>query len=261
MKYFITALQFLTIVTVNKKHEIREGDLAKSMAHFPLVGFLIGFVLINADKAFDLLVLPRVVGNFILVMLMVVMTRALHVDGLADTLDGLMGGNNRNARLAIMKDSRIGTAGVLGILFALLMKYICLNNIHNPINLIASEKAEALLVAPMLARWSQAIMVYKGNYGREDGMGKAFVGHLRASSFAYASATAIGLSAFVVMRTELKTIVLFFCLTIGVVLLTLLARRYLEQKLGGVTGDAIGAVNELNEVLVLLLFVVFSNGN
>jgi adenosylcobinamide-GDP ribazoletransferase len=261
MKNFITALQFLTTITVNKKHEIGEGDLAKSMSHFPLIGFLLGFLLINVDKVCDLLVLPPVIGNFILVMLLVVMTRALHVDGLADTLDGLMGGTSRNTRLAIMKDSRIGTAGVLGIIFALLMKYICLNNIYNPINLMASEKAEALFVAPMLARWSQTIVVFKGNYGRDNGMGKAFVGHLRASSFTYASMTAIGLSAFVVIRTELKTLVLFFCLIIGVVLFTLLAKRYLIGKLGGVTGDAIGAVNELNEVLVLLLFVVFSSGH
>ena len=210
MKKFITALQFLTIITVSRKHEVQESDLAKSMSYFPIVGFLIGFFLINVDKVFDLVVLPPAVANFILVMLLALITRALHIDGLADTLDGLMGGTSMNTRLAIMKDSRIGTAGALGIIFAVLMKFICLNNINNPINLIANEKTEALLVAPMLARWSQTIMVYKGNYAREEGVARAFVGHLRTSGFAYATAAAIGLSAFVVVRVDVKTTILLF---------------------------------------------------
>lgn len=215
MKKFITALQFLTIITVSRKHEVQEGDLAKSMAYFPIVGFLIGFFLVNVDKVFDPVVLPPAVGNFILVMLMALITRALHIDGLADTLDGLMGGTSMHTRLAIMKDSRIGTAGALGIIFVVLMKFICLNNINNPINLIANEKTEALLVAPMLARWSQTIMVYKGNYAHEDGVARVFVGHLMTSGLAYASAAAIGLSAFVVMRVDAKTTILLFFLLVG----------------------------------------------
>jgi adenosylcobinamide-GDP ribazoletransferase len=104
-------------------------------------------------------------------------------------------------------------------------------------------------------------MVFGTNYGREHGMGKAFVGHLRTSSFAVVSAIAAGLSAFVIVREDVRSVVLFFCLICGVVLLTYGGRRYLIHKLGGMTGDAIGAVSELNEVLVLLLFVIFSNGS
>jgi adenosylcobinamide-GDP ribazoletransferase len=255
MKNFITALQFLTIVTVNKKHEIAEGDLAKSMAHFPMVGFLIGFFLIQADKVFSLIALPHTIANLLLVAFSVLVTRALHIDGLADTLDGIMGGGSKNSRLAIMKDSRIGTAGALGIVFTLFFKYLCLNALLN------HDKMAALLIAPMLSRWSQTIMAFKANYGREEGMAKDFVGHLRAGSFCYASVIAIGFTAFVLFQEEVRTVFLICSLITGVVLLTLLGRRYLVGKLGGVTGDAIGAVNELNEVLVLLLFVIFSSGN
>ncbi len=182
-------------------------------------------------------------------------TRALHIDGLADTLDGLMGGHDHSSRLAIMKDSRLGTAGALGIFFVLAIKYVAFNN------LFESEKVAALLTAPVLARWSQTLMVFKANYGREAGMGKAFVGHLRASGMAAASALAIGLSAFVVVRLDVLSVVLIVSLVVGVVLITFLGRWYLVRKLGGVTGDAIGAVSEVNEVLVFLLFVVFSSGN
>ena len=253
-KNFITALQFLTIVTVKKDHDVKEGDLAKSMVYFPLVGFLIGFLLVNADKIFALIALPQPIATFLLVIISVLITRAMHIDGLADTLDGLMGGNDHSSRLDIMKDSRLGTAGALGIVSVLFMKYLCLNSLYE------SDRIGALLVAPVVARWAQTLMVFNAEYGREHGIGKAFVGHLRSSGLAATSAIAIGLSAFVVVRLDARSIVLFFILIYGVVLLTYLGKRYLVRKLGGVTGDAIGAMNELNEVLVLFLFVIFSSG-
>lgn len=255
IKNFITALQFLTIITVRKDHEVAEGDLAKSVVYFPLVGFLIGVLLVNADKLFALIALPQTIATFLLIILSVLITRALHIDGLADTLDGLMGGRDHSSRLAIMKDSRLGTAGALGILFVLFMKYLCLNN------LFESERIVALLVAPVLARWAQTLMVSNAEYGREQGMGKAFVGHLRSSGLVATSAVAIGLSAFVLVRLDLHSVILFFVLICGVPLLTWFGKRYLVRKLGGITGDAIGAMSELNEVLVLFLFVVLSSGN
>ena len=252
MKNFINALQFLTIVTVSKRHKVEDGDLAKSMVYFPVVGFLIGCFLVYADKLFFLIALPNTIVNLLLVALSVLVTRALHIDGLADTLDGIMGGTTKSMRLAIMKDSRIGTAGVVGILFILLMKYLCLINLFN------GEKVAALLITPVLSRWSQTIMAFRGNYGREDGMAKAFVGHLGVGGFVYTSILAVGFTAFVIMQEDARALFLIVSVIIGVALLTLLGRWYLVRKLGGVTGDAIGAVSELNEVLVLLLFVILS---
>ncbi len=249
---FISAVHFLTIITVRKDHELEEGSLARSMIYFPVIGFLIGVFLVYADKGMNLLVLPQSIANVMLVALSVLITRALHIDGLADTFDGLMGGQDHASRLSIMRDSRLGTAGALGIFFVLAVKYISLNN------LIESEKVAALLTAPMLARWSQTLMVFKANYGRENGMGKAFVGHLRSGSLTAASIFAIGLSAFVVVRLDVLSAVLIASLVGGVVLLTFVGRWYLVRKIGGITGDTIGAVNELNEVLVYLLFVIFS---
>ncbi len=255
LKNLITAMQFLTIVTVRKEYQEEERSLARSIIYFPVIGFLIGFVLVNADKLMFLIALPQTIANMLLVALSVLITRALHVDGLADTLDGLMGGNDAPSRLAIMKDSRLGTAGALGIFFVLFLKYTALNN------LIESEKTVALLTAPLLARWSQTLMIFNSEYGREDGLGKAFVGQLRASGMAAASALAIALSAFVVVRQDVRSVALFLCLLCSVVVLTFLGKWFVVRKLGGVTGDAIGAVSELNEVFVLLLCVAFSSGN
>lgn len=254
MKNFINAVQFLTIFTLSKKHRLSEGDLAKSLLYFPLVGFLIGVILVNADKIFQLIVLPHTVANLLVVALAVLITRALHIDGLADTMDGIMGGRTAEARLAIMKDSRLGTAGALGIYFVLTIKYLCLNSLFN------SEKVIALLIAPMLARWSQTIMIYEAEYGRVEGMGKAFFGHLRTSGLAAVSLFAVGLTAFVIVRGELRTVALAFTLLCGTGLFTYLGKRYLVRKLDGVTGDAIGAMSELNEVLALLICIVFAAG-
>jgi len=246
LKNFITAVQFLTIVTVKKGHQAGENELAKSMVYFPIVGFGLGFILVYADKGL-LWVLPHSITNALLVFIAVLLTRALHIDGLADTLDGMMGGYDKQSRLHIMKDSRLGTAGALGIMFLLLVKYVTLNN------LFSGEKVAALLVAPLLARWSQTLMVYRSVYGREEGMGSAFVGHLRGSGMIAASAVAIGLAGWVSGFSAVY-------LVAAVAVFTLLSRWYFIRKLGGVTGDTIGAVSELNEALVLLLFVVLSNG-
>ncbi len=255
VKNFVTALQFLTVFTINRKHEVKEGDLARSMVFFPVVGFLIGLILVYADKLFTLAALPQTIGNLLLLVLSALMTRALHIDGLADTCDGVMGGKDHASRLAIMRDSRLGTAGALGIIFVVFIKYLCLNNLFD------SEKVAALLTAPMLGRWSHTFMVYKSNYGREAGMGKAFVGHLRSSGLAWSSIIAAGLTAFVVIRGDARSAFLFLSVTCGVMLLTFLGKRYIIRKLGGVTGDSIGAVSELNEVLVFLLCVMLSSGS
>jgi adenosylcobinamide-GDP ribazoletransferase len=245
IKNFINAVEFLTIFTVSRKHDVTEGDLAKSMVYFPLVGFLIGVILNYSDKALAWTV-PPTIANALLLIMLVLITRALHIDGLADTLDGIMGGHDRMSRLEIMKDSRLGTAGALGIVLLLLVKYLCFNNLFD------NDKASALLTAPMLGRWSQILMVFRANYGREQGMGSPFVGHLRGSGMIATSAVALGLAIFV-------SGIWAAILIASVALFTLVCRWYLVRKLGGVTGDAIGAVSELNEALTLLLFVILSS--
>lgn len=244
---FITALQFLTIFTVRKDHDVDENDLSRSMVYFPFVGFLIGLILVWANKAL-LWLFPDTIANLFLLMLSVVITRALHVDGLADSMDGLMGGRDRDARLAIMKDSRIGTAGVMAIVVVFLIKYVCLNS------LFGQYKTVALLTAPAYARWSQMLMMYRAHYAREEGMGKAFVGHVRAAGVLAASIITLGLSAFVIIYDE-RTAVLAVGIPLCVAVFTGLWRWFVVRKLGGITGDAVGAASELNETLALLLFV------
>lgn len=246
IRNFITALQFLTIFPISRKHEITEANMAKSMAYFPLIGFILGVFLIYVDKALSL-AFPHTIANALLLVVFVLATRALHIDGLADTFDAVMGGYDKASRLRIMKDSGVGTAGALGIFFVLLVKYLCLNELP------LLYKAEALLTAPLLSRWSHILMAFRAKYGRDEGMGRAFVGHLRLGGVIAASIATILLTAWI---SGLWTIYL----VIGVALFTFLIRLYAVRMFGGVTGDVIGAVSEMNEVLILLLFVALSMG-
>ena len=245
---FITALQFLTVFAVKKNHEVDENDLARSMVYFPFVGFVIGIVLVYADKVL-LRLFPDSISNIFLILLSVLITRALHVDGLADSVDGIMGGRDPESRLAIMRDSRIGTAGVVSIFFVLLIKYVCLNNLFD------EHKTAALLTAPAFSRWAQMLMMFEANYGREDGMGKAFVGHVRLGGLITASVITVGLSGFVIYQYDTRTIVLAVGIPCLVALFTVLWRWFVIRKVGGVTGDSVGAVSEMSEALTLLLFV------
>lgn len=248
LRNFITALQFLTIFRVRKDHEVDESDLARSMTYFPFVGFVIGIILVYADKAL-LWLFPDTIANIFLLLLGALITRALHIDGLADSVDGITGGSDAESRLAIMKDSRIGTAGVLAVLFVLLIRYACLNT------LFYDFKTAALLTAPAFSRWSQMLMMFEAEYGREEGLGSAFVGHVRYGGLVAASIITVGLSGFVIYQYDMRTAVLAICIPIAVALFTVLWRWYVVRKTGGVTGDSIGAVSEMNEALTLLLFV------
>jgi len=248
LRKFITALQFLTVFRVRKDHDVNESELAQSMVYFPFVGFVIGIILVYADKAIQRL-LPDTISNIFLVLLSVLITRALHIDGLADSVDGIMGGTDPESRLAIMRDSRIGTAGVLSILFVLLIKYICLNN------LFEEHKTAALLTAPAFSRWAQMLMMFGADYGREDGMGKAFVGHVRLGGLAAASVVTVVLSGFVIYQYDVRTAILAAAIPCLVALFTVLWRWYVVRKVGGVTGDSVGAISEMTEALTLLLFV------
>jgi adenosylcobinamide-GDP ribazoletransferase len=247
IRNFITALQFLTIFSVKKDHEVNENDLARSMAYFPFVGFLIGIILVYADKLL-LRFFPDTIANVFLIIVSLLMTRALHADGLADTVDGLMGGRDRESRLAIMRDSRIGTAGVLALFCVYLIKYICLNNLFN------EYKTAALLTAPAFSRWSQMLMMFHAEYGREEGLGRSFVGHVRSGGLVLASVVSLGISAFVIVNDS-RTAALAIGIPLSIAVFTLIWRWFVIRKIGGVTGDTVGAANEMNEALTLLLFV------
>ncbi|MBS3921456.1 MAG: adenosylcobinamide-GDP ribazoletransferase, partial [Deltaproteobacteria bacterium] len=115
MKDFLRAISFLTILPVGKSLSFGEKELARSMAFFPLVGLVIGLLLALGYYLLSFL-LPKAIVLWLTIGFLVFLTRGLHLDGFADTIDGLASGGSREKILEVMRDSRIGAFGVIGLI-------------------------------------------------------------------------------------------------------------------------------------------------
>jgi adenosylcobinamide-GDP ribazoletransferase len=213
------------------------------MAFFPLAGLFLGALLVGADFILTLR-LPRPVVDLLLITLLSAMTGALHLDGLADVCDGIAARGSRERFLEVMKDSRIGAVGVVGLVLALLLKYQAL--LHVPLDF----KREALLFFPLIARFSQVQMTVGAKEARGDGLGSAFIG--TAGMWQFVSAGVITLAG-AWLLFDLPGI--YCCLALY--LFTWGLKWWFHLKLGGITGDIIGCVSELNEILFLLMVLAF----
>ncbi|WP_243370355.1 adenosylcobinamide-GDP ribazoletransferase [Geotalea sp. SG265] len=244
IRLYFVALQFLAIVPLPFSCRCEEDDLGKSMALFPLAGLTLGLLLAGCDYLLAS-ALPRPVADLLLVVILTAVTGALHLDGLADVCDGLAARGGRERFLAVMKDSRVGAVGVVGLVLALLLKYQAL------LAVTPGWKREALLLFPMVARYSQVQLTVGSKRARQDGLGSLFIGgagQLQFAAAALATMTAAGL---------LLGLPGIGCVALCA-LFTLAAKAWFHGKLGGITGDVIGCVSELNEILCLLALIAIS---
>ncbi len=239
---FVFAWHFLTAIPLSRKaHEPAATELAASMAWYPVVGILIGGGLVGTDWALGKIFAPEVV-NALLILELVLLTRGLHQDGLADTLDGLAGGRTAADRLEIMRDPRIGAIGATGLFLSLLLRYAAL------LALPAALRLPALLCMPALGRWAMVTVAWASPYARrEGGLASPFLTHLTWGHLSTATAAlSIALSLMFGLRGALVILVAGAALLIVV-------WRTCRIWFGGITGDALGATNEVTEILFLLL--------
>lgn len=243
MRRLIIALQFLTIIPFHKKLKVTEEDMGKSMLYFPLVGLLIGGCLVCSNELLSL-ILPRSVVDGFLIALLVIFTGSIHLEALADTVDGVASGRDRTGKLQIMKDGRVGAMGVVGVFLVLILKYVALTALSQTI------RNQSLLIMPMLGRWSQVMVAYFSDYaGLKRGLGFPFTTHVTFFIFIFATIMAL-LFAFCLFL--LKGVVIA-----GLIgLICLVYSYFFKRILGGVTGDVLGAVNEITEVAVLIMILV-----
>ncbi|MFP3868633.1 MAG: adenosylcobinamide-GDP ribazoletransferase [Desulfobacteraceae bacterium] len=235
---FGLALTFLTIFPYPRHPPSTPGELARSMLWFPLVGLLLGLLLVSVYSGLAL-IFPHPVVAALLVVVLVVATRGLHLDGLADTLDGLGAGQTPEARLRIMKDSALGAFGVLGLVVILLLKFALI------LALMDQADVWGLILFPVVSRWSMVALAYLSPYARpEGGLGQAMTSLVAGLHLWGASLSALFLALLTYGLRGLLALAL-------VALSTWLASRYFQRRLGGITGDVLGAVNEFHEVLAL----------
>jgi len=238
MRLFIIAWQFLTVISIKRGLRPRSKELGSSMAFFPLVGLLLGGFL----ALFDLIlkgVFPVEIRSVLILALLTIITGANHLDGFADTVDGIMGGRNRDGALKIMRDSRIGAEGAVGLVLLILMKYLCLSHLHG------TWRTMGLISMPAASRWVMVLMAYMGPFARKTGQGKAFIESMHLHALTAATGTAIvGVGLLMALKG------LFILCLVGAV--AILSTLYFRRRLGGITGDTLGALNEVSELLLLI---------
>jgi adenosylcobinamide-GDP ribazoletransferase len=239
MKAFLASLQFLTIFPWPRRAARSGEEIARGAAFFPVVGFLLGMVLLFADFSLRRFLPPTLLAAA-LVALLAVLSRGLHLDGLADTFDGLGAGGARQSMLTVMDDPRTGVFGVLAVVFVILFKIYAIEAV--------AERRPALLIAPVLGRWAVVLLAYRSTAAKE-GLGALLVANMSPPQFFFATVTTLILTAaFSGMRG--------LAIMAVVALFTLAAKIYFHRRLGGVTGDTFGAVEELSEAAVLVAFAV-----
>ncbi len=238
---FLLAWHLLTVIPLSRRHhDPTQSELARSLRWYPVVGLLIGALLVAVDSLLTMILAGPVV-DALLIVLLVLVTGGLHQDGLADTLDGLAGGRTAEERLAIMRDPRVGTFGATGLVLSLGLRYAALAV------LLEAERLPALLCMPAIGRWSMIVGANSAPYARkEGGLAEPFLAELSWDDVVWAG---------IPLAVTLSFVLGLSATTVGLGLVTLLALglAVLSSRLcGGITGDTLGATNESAEIAFLL---------
>ncbi len=244
MKSMMAAIQFLTIFSSGKRGEVTSDYLSRSLFYFPFVGLLIGGCLVGVNFLFSKHLNHSVV-NLSIILLLVILTGALHLDGFADTVDGFYAGKDKQEILKIMGDSHIGTMGVIALIILILLKFALLEGIPEGI------KYKALLLMPLSSRWAMVVSGSLSKGAKTEGLGKFFCKPVKLREWLGATLFTL-IVAFLILKTQLPLFIL------SIFLFTLILTRYITRKIGGMTGDTFGAINESTEVFSLLIFSLIS---
>ena len=240
--HFVCALSFLTILRIpgSSDQAVSGLDLARGFSFFPLVGLILGacsFALAYTISPF----MPSLFLAVAIIATQAMLTRALHLDGLADFIDGVGGGYTPQRRLEIMKDSRTGAFGALALILAVFLKAAAIET------LILHSQWPPLLLVPVLSRFAMVLAAYRSPYARaEGGLGKPFLEHMTSREVMIASAFSLAI-ALLLAPFSAPSHIAIMLVVVGLL-------RHLSHKwLGGITGDVLGAVNEIVEVCLFAL--------
>ncbi len=242
MRSFIIALQFLTRIPVPALRDISEAEMGHSLLYYPLVGIVIGLLLVGLNML--LAGAPDGLQAALVLAAWVLITGALHLDGLADSADAWLGGlGDRERTLAIMKDPRSGPAAVVLIVLLLMIKFAALQT------LVAGNHWPVLILAPLLARTALPLLFQTTAYVRPGGLATAVAEHISWRGgillpllVCFVILVTLGWGAGPPIIAALATFILL--------------RMMMCSRLDGTTGDTAGAMVEVIETVVLVVAVL-----
>ncbi len=237
MSGFFSALQFLTVLPAPLARPMDRP--AFSLGYFPVVGLLLGIILVALDWVLRQF-LPVSLVNGAVLIAMISLTGGLHLDGFMDTCDAIPGAHSTSRRLEILKDVRVGSYGTLGVLSLMMAKYLALAALPPALRI------PSLLLMPVVGRWSMTLAITVFPYARSKGLGTFIKGGAGWRSLAIASILTAAISAAALQAMGIITLA-------GAGILAVLMGWHFTRRLSGLTGDTYGAINEVVEVAVLVL--------
>ena len=254
-RYFLLAVGFFTRIPVPSFVDFQESELNQSVKYFPLIGCLVGLIGL-ATFYIPSHIFPHTVAVLISMAATIFATGAFHEDGLADSADGLGGGWKREQVLTIMQDSRLGTYGAVALFFALMAKFQLLTSMH------ADTVMMILICAHALSRLSAVWLMTTLPYAKADSQSSGKVKPLATeiSRTDYWLANLFGLLPLFVLLWVIQTSIQHWQITLGFVCLLFAAigagwlwwLSLLKRKLGGYTGDTLGAIQQISEIMFYL---------
>jgi adenosylcobinamide-GDP ribazoletransferase len=240
-----TAIMFYTRIPVPANKDFSNDMLNKATRYFPFIGIIVGGI---GAVLFWLLrfILPFQAAIILSMATTIIVTGAFHEDAFADFCDGFGGGYTRERILKIMKDSHIGTYGAVAILMMLLTKFICLSSMR------AMDIPIVLISGHAFSRFLTVCMIYTSTYMREDMLSKSKpVGH-KGSIFSFMVAALFGVIAMVFIPWKAVLIIIALSLFVFLVF-----SWYTRRKIGGYTGDVLGALQQLAEITFYIGFLIY----
>lgn len=238
----ILAIGFLTKLPIPEKLYYSSNKLADGLFFAPIVGLLIGILLMSVYILTGL-VFPNYIVAALIIVFYVYITGGLHIDGLGDLGDGLFSGKSNDSFYQVMKDSRLGTGGFLTIIFVLFFDYLFL---------LETMNWKVLLFLPVAGRLGMLFGAVIGSYPKTyEGSGKLFID---GRSFENSWWMLLVILAFFFVLFNWQGLLIFFSL----VVLTFILVRIWSKRIGGITGDMLGALVEYSQLTYLILvYIIF----
>ena len=237
---FLVAVQFMTRLPVPRGIPYAPDALAKSAVFFPAIGLLVGaggavlYSLLSPYASRDVVVV-------LILVYLVTVTGGLHEDALGDAADGLGGGWDKGQVLAIMRDSRIGSFGTIAITLGLLARFVFLTN------LAPGRFIGFFIAGQVLGRWTALPLAFFLPSARDNeaGQGQLVAGKITAVSFGAGTILALAIVTFILKSAAVWA-------TLAAVIIAAVSGLYYWRRVGGITGDCLGATNQLAEIAIYL---------
>lgn len=252
MKYlnrFFFALTFLTRIPVPVKIEYNKEIPAKSMLFYPVTGAIIGVITVLIDY-FIFRFFPGEVRNVLVLILLIYLTGGLHLDGFIDTIDGIFSNRKPSRIIQIMHDSQVGAFGVIGLVLLMFLKFSLL------LNLTGIKRISLLILMPVLSRFIMVLFIRYFPIAESSKLGTDFKKGLTWKEVTGSAGLMIIILFMLIKYTYISFFQYLIILVVSIVI-ALLIGYYIINKIKGITGDVLGAVNEIIEIAVLMMGLFF----